>query len=851
MSNGGDDSSYLRRGDLIVLKTEDRSSFLSATDILDPKSETFNLNLLKSQGGKHGAESAGVDTDFFSSCVFKVGSASERENLGDIVTFGSVIRLLLMRTHSYVTIHENHIVNGEEVALHPCLRSSDDLSQTEEKYCNYYVYSRFKIRSEGDRVRQGDVVYLQSAENYGNLRSQHLIGNHRGVSISPEKFGWCLVPFSNYNAKARSCVNSGDILRLLHQEEEAFLLGNINDSENRMIRDPTEKMSNLIGMMFDPATGALALQTEVDPVLRSVAKKSSGLSNFAKQVDIESAWQVEKESLLAGNQIRWNEGFRLKHVRTNRYLALQEVKTHHDMGDDDIGLLGGGGEPKKLNPLQNAVNAITAANYMAASSSRGNLDLSEKTATMEGYLEKHGKVGILKKRYFALDDDHFRCYRSKSDAGASEGNPQWTEMMKGDIISRHRCGDRDFLVHSADEEGRLVRVTKYSAPTVEERKAWVAHLGRSTGAGKSEEKEYFLELVPTFDAQRCLFEFVQVDADKSRKNQFVDHNEFTRLRHVGSKHFVSTHAPDADDGIVDFGYSGGGRAGSSQNDTSSQGASSTGDASSNQEGSAGVSSMGASAMTGADNIGGVDPSLVGISDTRHDQNLHTTSTVPDRDIFTVIPVRRQTVYDFCFMRGMLPDLVAFNNELTAATCVDWEAVTDNPLSDIPNSRLDKVIEILECYTCFILGEVHHGEKRVKDVLALTTTPIQRRQDTLVALHMVELLMSIIQKIYSVRLIIVSSDERLKDQPEKIRRDGRRKWDELCRKAYNLIRQSLRDGNDASTRRIVNIDGVADMIRHLSTPWQPPLTTIFEGGSTKLSGAIDKSDIHTVLDQVIL
>ncbi|KAJ3127786.1 hypothetical protein HK098_005785 [Nowakowskiella sp. JEL0407] len=179
------------------------------------------------------------------------------------------------------------------------------------------ILPKFRIRVEGEPVRIGDSVILQSikTDSYLNLLHESFYDKITKFTLSPvvmsgESLGWNLGLFqSDRESKPSRAVYAGQLIRIYHKEKEGYIsvpasLGlpfdlenEINDTESDTEETKPKGCVQLQNFILDP----------LNPC------ESSSANVF---------WQLEFSDAHVGGTVDWGRPCRIRHVSTNMYLQV-------------------------------------------------------------------------------------------------------------------------------------------------------------------------------------------------------------------------------------------------------------------------------------------------------------------------------------------------------------------------------------------------------------------------------------------------------------------------------------------------------------------------------------------------
>jgi len=136
---------------------------------------------------------------------------------------------------------------------------------------------------------------------------------------------WRLHLFQAWQPRLETALKAGDLLRLFHMEDEAFLVGQVSDAGLRVRGDlalddnANEKLSALYGRRFRDREATFA-----DPRVSFVGLRRTKVKRRSRvKRSLCSVWEVQLESGDIGGPICFGARIRLRHFVSGSYLAFR------------------------------------------------------------------------------------------------------------------------------------------------------------------------------------------------------------------------------------------------------------------------------------------------------------------------------------------------------------------------------------------------------------------------------------------------------------------------------------------------------------------------------------------------
>jgi inositol 1,4,5-triphosphate receptor type 1 len=230
--------------------------------------------------------------------------ADQNRSLGQPVLYGHQIQLQHMYTKKYLAANSLQTSPLESTNIRTAMISENSPS------CIFKILPRYRIRSIGDEVRISDQVIFESVKTEGqylhsSLRAlgeigQHLNGFCKELNLSANESAFTIV--AHYPAtkavQQADLVKAGSIIRLFHREIECYVVAEgsfAEQSESVLVEDVhLRKRKSDYGKLKAPSTSAITY------------------------------WCIEKrKDPRSGDPILWYERCRIKHLLTQRYLAVE------------------------------------------------------------------------------------------------------------------------------------------------------------------------------------------------------------------------------------------------------------------------------------------------------------------------------------------------------------------------------------------------------------------------------------------------------------------------------------------------------------------------------------------------
>eukprot|EP00127_Corallochytrium_limacisporum_P000736 Clim_evm22s25 gene=Clim_evmTU22s25 len=246
---------------------------------------------------------------------------------GKAVVYGDVVELKHMNSGSYLYVAADETAHFNNEAMLIGLTDKNNLST------RFRIMPRYKLRSEGENVRAGDQVVLESVrvpgsyihtswstfEDFSNgleidlaseaqpfrIAPYFFMTEHQGSALRALQSGseiidrrkWAMQLESHffYNGDSSLTLRSGDVIRIFHKEREAYVCA---DADAHSIKPHTNVH--------------LRCQSQRDPTVAH--KQPRGASVF---------WQLEIVSATtSAKRLSWSDAVRLRHFPSRLYLSV-------------------------------------------------------------------------------------------------------------------------------------------------------------------------------------------------------------------------------------------------------------------------------------------------------------------------------------------------------------------------------------------------------------------------------------------------------------------------------------------------------------------------------------------------
>ncbi|EGD81749.1 hypothetical protein PTSG_02461 [Salpingoeca rosetta] len=246
---------------------------------------------------------------------------------GDHVVYGQVVQLYHSFSHLYVRVSST-VTSAVEPS-----NMRIELDPAVSSYSWFRIMPRYKVRAEGERVRMGDQIVLESVKTGGQFmhtsaailpEDKNIVPGCHDMSASVSPTALTVYPHMAHRDPEAKGVRGGDFIQLFHKEISAYLAAEGTYFENA----PREDVHMRI--------------REPDPRRPHRLKPPTSAVSF---------WQIEIDGRpTGGDLIEWESKIRLKHATTQKYLKLRTdsyLPSTEEPNDDDEDTSFGGFELSK------------------------------------------------------------------------------------------------------------------------------------------------------------------------------------------------------------------------------------------------------------------------------------------------------------------------------------------------------------------------------------------------------------------------------------------------------------------------------------------------------------------------
>ena len=236
------------------------------------------------------------------------------------LTYGKAVCLVHQYSGLYVTIVKKPAESNPQHFKIQLMTLEDAGSA-----CKFRIMPRYKIRSEGDKVCDIDMIYLQQE----NSSTALCTAPQKGID-EPEVTAWeipstlqvCLYDGASKNLLAddrHPQIRAGMATLIFHREQDAFLtIPTVPQPQQQQSSNSNTKTSLSVEL---PKSGG---KREV-PFFKRFEKLTTALSAESFDYSCNAMWIIENTDPTIGGSIRAAQPFRIRHGATGKYLVARKA----------------------------------------------------------------------------------------------------------------------------------------------------------------------------------------------------------------------------------------------------------------------------------------------------------------------------------------------------------------------------------------------------------------------------------------------------------------------------------------------------------------------------------------------
>eukprot|EP01064_Diplonema_japonicum_P011696 TRINITY_DN19132_c0_g1_i1.p1 TRINITY_DN19132_c0_g1~~TRINITY_DN19132_c0_g1_i1.p1 ORF type:complete len:2902 (+),score=722.22 TRINITY_DN19132_c0_g1_i1:105-8810(+) len=321
MSVTASSEEFVRNGDKISLYCEACSGYLAADGITSSNVvvERLERDTVDRQNVSH-------FPNHFERCVFTLSRIDiwDSQGLGvangDPLYFGQIITLKHDYTDTVLCVDRQRQSNLSVGSSKVLLEKKNPLNRSNQ----FKILPKYKVRSEGDKVRASDHIKLLPEGDDKHLNVSEEEGDdsyHNGenacwryevsVSTHPQETGWTIHVYdTKQEEEDDNTIRVGTPIALFHKEREGFAIAAHSSSE------------------YDEAN-----ETRVYlQIPNNANQRTYNIENL--KVNVNGVWMLEHCVITVGGPVNLVPGtrrptYRIKHLASHRYLAVIQTKTPH------------------------------------------------------------------------------------------------------------------------------------------------------------------------------------------------------------------------------------------------------------------------------------------------------------------------------------------------------------------------------------------------------------------------------------------------------------------------------------------------------------------------------------------